>query len=149
MVLGLVSPPQIGGRAKNFVKNEKIQSCSKLPKMARKLVKNYFWTFQPSPKKFGGVQNFLLKIKKIKVVQNCLKWRENWSKIIFESLPPSPPPPNKKRTIGAEKKIWSKKKEKKSCSNLPEMARTFVRNDFFIQMSIEEQTQTCKSLSGI
>ena len=38
-------PPKkkyFGGRTKNFGQKWKNQSCSKLPKMARKLVKNYF-----------------------------------------------------------------------------------------------------------
>ena len=30
---------------KNFVENEKNQSCSKVPEMTRKLVENKFWTF--------------------------------------------------------------------------------------------------------
>ena len=35
----------LGGVQKFVVKNEKKQSCSKLPEMARKLVENEFWTF--------------------------------------------------------------------------------------------------------
>ena len=84
---GLFSPPPqiiFGGRTKTFVKNEKNQSCSKLPEMARKLVNNYFFYFlAPPPRNLGGVQKNVLKNEKIKVVQNCLKWRENWSKMIF------------------------------------------------------------------
>ena len=47
--------------------------------MARKLVKNNSWGITPPPlnKSVGP------KMKKIKVAQNCLKWRENWSKMIF------------------------------------------------------------------
>ena len=55
------------------------------------------------PKKLGGVQNFLLKMKKIKVVQNCLQWRENW---------PFYPPPPKKINIGYLKKIVKNEKIK-------------------------------------
>ena len=44
-----VPPPKknsnLGGVQKFVVKNEKNQSCSKLPEMARKLVENEFWTF--------------------------------------------------------------------------------------------------------
>ena len=55
--------------------------------MARKLVENNFWTFQPLPKKLGGVTNkFSSKMKKIKVLQNCLKWQENWSTMIFDKV---------------------------------------------------------------
>ena len=45
----LAPPPQKkknwGGVQHFFVENEKNQSCSKLPEMARKLVENKFWTF--------------------------------------------------------------------------------------------------------
>ena len=54
-----LAPPQqiFGGRTKFFVKNEKNESCSKLPEMGRKLVENDFWTLYPPPKKkWGGVQ---------------------------------------------------------------------------------------------
>ena len=60
--LDFLGPPQIGGRAQNFVKNEKNQSCSKLPKMARKLVKNDFWTFQQM---FTDVYKFASKCAQI------------------------------------------------------------------------------------
>ena len=56
MIFGLVSPPSqtkiknLGGVQNFFVKNEKNQSCSKLPKLARKLVKPEFWIFSPHPK---------------------------------------------------------------------------------------------------
>ena len=74
-------------KQKQIVKHEKNQSCSKLAEMARKLVKNdLFLTFQLPPKNnLGGVQIFFFKNgeNKIKVVQNWLKWQENWSKIIF------------------------------------------------------------------
>ena len=41
-----LAPPKklFGGHTKFFVKNEKKQSCSKLPKMARKLVEKDLWT---------------------------------------------------------------------------------------------------------
>ena len=85
---GLFSPPtktNLGEVQNLFVENEKNQSCSKLPEMARTLVENEILTFQPPhPKKiWGDVQNFFVKNEKIKVVQNCLKWQENWSKMIF------------------------------------------------------------------
>ena len=51
--LGLFSPPPqkiyLEGVQQFFVENEKNQSCSKLPEMARTLVENEFWTFQPPP----------------------------------------------------------------------------------------------------
>ena len=37
-----------------------------------------------------GVQKNLVKMKKIKVVPNWLKWRENWSKISFRFFGPTP-----------------------------------------------------------
>ena len=53
---------KIGGVHNFVVENEKNQSCWKLPEMAKKLVKN---------------KKNLSKMKKNKVVENCLKWREN------------------------------------------------------------------------
>ena len=46
--------------------------------MARKLVEIDFRTFWPPPQKKIGwaYKKMLSKMKKIKVVQNCLKWRE-------------------------------------------------------------------------
>ena len=96
-------PKKLGGKetqklagVQNFVvKNEKNQICSKLPEMAKKLVKTIFVLFSQPPKKnVGGVQKKLSIMKKIKVVQNCLKWREHWSKTIFVLF--SLPAPQKK-----------------------------------------------------
>ena len=58
-----------------LVKNEKNQSCSKLPKMARKFVVNNFELFSPPPKKnkFAGHTNFLVKNGKN---QSCSKLHE-------------------------------------------------------------------------
>ena len=76
---------KIWGRKKMLVKNEKNQTCSKLPDMARKLVEmfvknekiNWFFDFLASqPNKSGSNE-------KIKDVQNGPKWQENWSKSIF------------------------------------------------------------------
>ena len=41
----LAPPKNLEGLQKIVVKNEKNQSFSKLPEMARKLVENEFWTF--------------------------------------------------------------------------------------------------------
>ena len=83
-IFGLFSPPQnkFGGSVqKIFVKNEKNQSCSKLPEMGRKLVENEFWTFKaPNPrKKLGGVQHFFVKNEKN---QSCSKLSEKARKLV-------------------------------------------------------------------
>ena len=79
--------------------------------MARKLVKKDFDVLAPPPKKYlGGVQNFLSKMKKNKVVQNCLKWRENWSKRIYG--PFSPPI----KIFGGRTKNFVKNEKNESCS---------------------------------
>jgi len=44
----------------------------------------------PPPKKLEGVQKKFVENEKIKVVQNCLKWRENWSKTSFGLFNPPP-----------------------------------------------------------
>ena len=60
--LAFLAPPpkkkiKLGGVQKKFVENEKNQSYSTLPEMARKLVENNFGSFYPSPtkkiKKYG------------------------------------------------------------------------------------------------
>ena len=75
----------------------------------------------------GGTKKFLSKMKKNKVFQNCLKWRENWSKIILEVLSP---PPKKNKNIWGRTTILFKNERNQSCSKLPEMARKLVENDF-------------------
>ena len=76
-----VPPPQkknklkCGGVQIFFVKNEKNQSCLKLPEMARKFVKNYFVSFQPLPPPKKNKEPKKNIGKKNKNVQNCLKWR--------------------------------------------------------------------------
>ena len=44
----------------------------------------------PSPLKNGLWGKKFVNIKKIEVVPNCLKWRENWSKMMLNFLPPPP-----------------------------------------------------------
>ena len=51
----------------------------------------------------------------MKVIPNCLKWRENWSKIVSELF--YPPTPSKNVV---------KNEKNQSCSKLAEMARKFV-----------------------
>ena len=63
-------------------------------------------------------------MKKIKVFQNCLKWRENWSKTIFGFVSP---PPKKNRV---PKNNFVKNEKNRSFSKLPEMARKLVEIDF-------------------
>ena len=53
--------------------------------------RNEFWgTPLPPKNNLGGVQNFLSKMKKIKVVKKFSKSREIWSKTIFGILAPAP-----------------------------------------------------------
>ena len=76
-----LAPPQknLGGVKKMFVKNEKNQSCSKLPEMASKLVENDFRTFQPPPRKIlGRKQNFVKNEKN----QSCSKLPEMARKLV-------------------------------------------------------------------
>ena len=54
-----------------------------------------------------------------------MEWRKNWSKIIFGLVPPPP------KKIGGIHKNFVKNEKDQSCSKLPEMARTFVENDFW------------------
>ena len=57
-------------------------------------------------------------MRKIKVVQNCLKWRENWSKMIFEFFSPHP-----------TKKVGYIKQ------NLPDWLDRLDRFDYFIHLT--------------
>ena len=69
----------------------------------------------PPPKKkiiWGAYTFFLSKMKKLKIVQNCLKGRENWSKTSFGLF--SPPP---RKIWGAYKKLLSKMKKIKVVQN--------------------------------
>ena len=54
-----------------------------------KMVKINFGVTPPPKKKniWGAYKNLLLKRKKIKVVQNCLKWRDNWLKMCLYFSP--------------------------------------------------------------
>ena len=117
-----------------------------------------FGLFNPPPKKkkkIGGRTNFFCwRWKKIKVVQNYLKWQENWSKMILWLFSPH------SKKIGGRTNFfcqtWNKSKlfkiawngekigqklfrtfqppphtkKNKICSKLPEMARKLVENDF-------------------
>jgi len=65
-------------------------------------------------------------MKKIKVVQNSLKWRENWSKTSFGIF--SPPP---KKDLEGVQNFFVKNEKNQSCSKLPEMARKLVENEFW------------------
>ena len=49
-----------------------------MSKLARTLVKKDFWNFGPSTQKnWRSYKKMLSKMKKIKVVANCVKWQEN------------------------------------------------------------------------
>ena len=72
---------------------KKFQFFPKLAEMARKLVGNNFWIFYPPP------EFFLVTMKKIKVVPNSPKWRENNSEIISGFFDPPP----KKNVVNMKK----------------------------------------------
>ena len=96
-------PKKLEGVYNFFVKNEKNQSCSKLPEMARKLVENYFWTFKspPPPKinKFGGRTKICYqKWKKSKLFKNAWNGEKIGRKKVSDFL--APPPPQKKKNLG-------------------------------------------------
>ena len=63
-------------------------------------------------------------MKKIKAVQNCLKWREHWSKTSFGLF--SPPQKN----LEGVQHFFVKNEKNQSCAKLPEMARKLVENEF-------------------
>ena len=65
-----------------------------------------------------------VKNEKIKVVQNCLKWRENWSKMIFGLFSPHP------KIFGGVHIFFVKNEKNQICSKFPEMARKLVENNF-------------------
>ena len=88
------------------------------------MVKMNFGLPPPTKKIIWGAYNiFLSKTKKIKVVQNCLKWRENWSKTSFGLFKPPPP----KKNLRGVQKNFDKNEKNQSCSKLPEMARKLVK----------------------
>ena len=73
----------------------------------------------PPPKKYGMKKNdFGWKMNIIKVVPNCLKWQENWLKIVLKFL----------GTYGGGD--FGSEIQKKSCSKLSEMARKSVNKYF-------------------
>ena len=86
-----------------------------------KIVKNEFWDTPLKNRIKKGTKHFFVKMKKIKVVQNCLKWRENWSKLFS--------PPTKKNLGGVQKNVVKNEKNYSS-SKLTEMARKLVEMIF-------------------
>ena len=74
--------------------------------------------------KNGGPKKMLAKMTKIKVFPNCLKWRENLSKMIFELFSALP------KKFGGRTKKFVKNEKNQSSSKLTEMARKLVENDF-------------------
>ena len=99
--------------------------------MARKLVEKIFGLFSPPPKiNLEGVQQIFVKNEKIKVFQNCLKWRENWTKIRFETCSP---PASKK--VGYLQNVCQTEKNQGG-SELPEMARKLDENNLFYFLSL-------------
>ena len=61
---------------------------------------------------FEICDHIFLKNEKNKVDQNCLKWRENCSKMFFEIFD----------------KIFYLSRKNQSCLKLPEMARKLIEN---------------------
>ena len=64
---------------------------------------------------------------KIKIDLICLKWRENWSEMIFGLFRPTA-----KKNWGGVQKNVVKTEKNQSCSKLPEIARKLVENNFLI-----------------
>ena len=112
---------KIGGRTKICC-----QKWKKSKKIGRKWVLDFLAPPSPQKNNLGGVQIFFVKMKKIKVVQNCLLWRENWPKTGFGLF--SPPPP---KNVGGLHNIFVKNEKNHSCSRLLELARKLVENEFF------------------
>ena len=77
------SPLPIGDK-KNV--DNKNQSCPKLAKMAKKLIRNNF-LISPSP----PIKDQKKVDKQIKLVPNWPKWRENWSETTLRFWNPHPP----------------------------------------------------------
>ena len=48
---------------------------------------------------------FMFNNEKIKGVPNCPKWRENWSKVIFEIVDDPPPQKNLKNNVATKKLV--------------------------------------------
>ena len=128
-----------GGSTKYLVKNEKNQCCTKLSEMPRKFAKTIFWFLPPLKKgpKFVGQNK-----KKIKVVKNSLKRKENLTKNDLGFFSPTPLHVHFNNKWGPEKK-WSTWKNKR-CSKLHEMARTMIEHDFGIPPTLT--TRHCKTL---
>ena len=111
---------------------KKNQGYSKLAKMARKLVGNHFRLFDPPSRKEKYAKKYFdttpppkkkcwSKMKKIKVTPNWLKWRENWSKIIFGFV--LTPLPSTRKTF------LVKNEQNQSYSKLAKMGRKLVGNN--------------------
>ena len=117
-------PPQKNWRTTNFCQKLKKSKLFKIAWNGEKTSQKWFLDFlAPPKKKLGGVQHLMSEMKKIKVVQNCLKWRENVLKMVFVLF--SPP-----SNWGAYK-IFCQKWKNQSCCKLCEMARKFVGSDFW------------------
>ena len=82
---------------KNFFENEKKIKLFKIAWNGEKIGRKWFFDFLgPPPEKIcWPYKKYWSKMKKIKVVHNCLKWRENWRKTSFRLI--NPPPPKKKK----------------------------------------------------
>ena len=86
-------------------KNEKNQSCSKWPEMARKIVENDFRNIGPPTKKIGGRTKKIWS--KMKKNQSCSKLREMARKFVESDFRNFGPPPKKLEVV--QKKCWWKK----------------------------------------
>ena len=78
MILGFFGPPT---KKSNLVKNKKNKNCMKCREKWSKMI---FGFFGPPTKKIGPPpKKIWSKMKKIKVVPNWPKWRENWSEVVL------------------------------------------------------------------
>ena len=62
--------------------------------------------YPPPPPKKKVPNIFFVKTEKIKVVQNCLKWQENWSQTIFGFLATLPPKKGTYKFFLSKRKKW-------------------------------------------
>ena len=72
-----------GGRTKICCQKRKKSKLFKITWNGEKIDRKWFLDLLPPPQKkifWRPYKIFFSKMKKIKVVQNCLKWRENWPK---------------------------------------------------------------------
>ena len=120
-------PPQFffGGRTNFFLQKWKKSKLFKITWNGEKISQKRVLDFLAPPQKnWRAYKKNLLKMKKIKVVQNCLKWRENKSKTSFGLL--SPPPKKNLEGVQIFFQKWQKSKLFKIAWNGEKISRKRV-----------------------